>query len=81
MNIAAVVGHIVDTMQVREEEGKLFGVVVMAEGLAEYLPDSYLQGVPRDEHGHISIAKLSLNRTFAQLIGDEYRRRTGKAAG
>ena len=26
----------------------------MAEGLAEFLPMNYLEGVPRDEHGHIA---------------------------
>ena len=32
----------------------------MAEGLAEYLPQSYLQGVARDEHGHIAISQVNL---------------------
>ena len=40
-------------MRVREEaEGKEFGVIVMAEGLAEYLPASYLEGVPRRARPH-----------------------------
>ena len=52
MNVDEVVKRIVATMRVREEnEGKEFGVIVMAEGLAEYLPMNYLQGIPRDEHG------------------------------
>jgi 6-phosphofructokinase 1 len=78
MNIDRVVGRIVETMLVREEEGKQYGLVVMAEGLAEYLPLRYLEGIPRDEHGHISIAQVNLNRTFAKLIGDAYRKATGK---
>jgi 6-phosphofructokinase 1 len=79
MNLANVVGYIVDTMQVREEEGKQYGVIVMAEGLAEYLPSRYLEGIPRDEHGHISIAQVNLFRVFSRLIGDEYKKRTGKS--
>ena len=78
MNIDAVVGRIVRAMKVREEEGKRFGVVVMAEGLAEYLPAKYLEGIPRDDHGHISIAKVNLNRMFAKLISDAYTTDTGK---
>ena len=77
MDVDAVVGHIVDTMLVREQEGKQFGVVVIAEGLAEFLPDRYLEGIPRDEHGHIAIPKVNLNRRFAEWIGDEYKKRTG----
>ena len=33
-------------------------MIVMAEGLAEYLPMNYLEGVPRDEHGHIAISQV-----------------------
>src|SRR4051812_13581714 len=44
MNIREVVRHIVRTMLAREEEGKEFGVIVLAEGLAEFLPDEQLRG-------------------------------------
>jgi 6-phosphofructokinase 1 len=79
MKVEEVVGRVVKTMRVREEsEGKEFGVIVMAEGLAEYLPNSYLRGISRDEHGHISISKVNLGPMFARLIAEEYTRQTGK---
>ena len=41
MNVDEVVKRIVKSMRVREErEGKQYGVIVVAEGLAEYLPTS-----------------------------------------
>jgi 6-phosphofructokinase len=74
-----VVKRIVATMRVREEsEGKEFGVIVIAEGLAEYLPMSYLQGVSRDEHGHIAVSQLNLGRLFSRLIGEKYQSQTGR---
>lgn len=80
MVVDEVVRRIVATMRVREdEEGKDFGVIVMAEGLAEYLPMEFLKGIPRDEHGHISIAQVNMNRTFAKLLAKEYNRQTGKS--
>jgi 6-phosphofructokinase 1 len=80
MDLDEVVKRVVATMRVREEaEGKEFGVIVIAEGLAEFLPYEHIEGVPRDEHGHIAIAKLSLNRLFADLIAKEYTRQTGKS--
>jgi 6-phosphofructokinase 1 len=79
MHIDKVVARIVETMTDREAEGKQFGVVVMAEGLAEYLPVRYLEGIPRDEHGHISIPQVNLGRTFAKLIADAYKKATGKS--
>lgn len=79
MKVEEVIGRVVKTMRVREEsEGKEYGVIVMAEGLAEYLPNSYLQGISRDEHGHISISKVNLGPMFARLIAAEYTRQTGK---
>ena len=80
MNIDEVVGRIVKTMRVREEdEGKQYGVIVLAEGLAEYLPSKQLEGIPRDEHGHISIAQVQLGRMFSKLVADEFKRQTGRA--
>ena len=79
MDLDEVVKRIVATMRVREEaEGKEFGVIVIAEGLAELLPYEHIEGVPRDEHGHIAISKLSLNRLFADLVAKEYTRQTGR---
>jgi 6-phosphofructokinase 1 len=78
MNVDEVVKRIVRTMRAREDEGKEFGVIVMAEGLAEFLPYKDLEGVARDDHGHVKISQLSLGRTFATLVGDEYKRQTGK---
>jgi len=79
MNLDEVVRRIVATMRVREEaEHKEYGVIVMAEGLAEFLPFEHIKGIPRDEHGHIAISKLNLSRLFADLVGKEYTRQTGK---
>jgi 6-phosphofructokinase 1 len=79
MDLPEVIRRIVATMRVREEaEGKEFGVIVIAEGLAEYLPYSHIEGVPRDEHGHIAISKLDLCRLFADMVAKEYTNQTGK---
>ncbi len=79
MNLDEVVKRVVATMRTREEaEGKPFGVVVLAEGLAEFLPFEEIEGVPRDEHGHIAIAKLNLARFFSDLVAVEYGKQTGR---
>ncbi len=79
MNVQAVVEKLVKTIRHREEEeGKRFGVIVLAEGLAEYFDDSYLQDVPRDDHGHISVAHVDLGKRFAKMAAAEYEKQTGK---
>jgi 6-phosphofructokinase 1 len=79
MNLPEVVRHIVSAMRTREREGKEFGVIVLAEGLAEFLPSEYLKGIPRDDHGHISIAQVDLGRTFSRLVSEQYKKETGKS--
>ena len=53
-------------------------MIVIAEGLAELLPHEHIEGVPRDEHGHIAISRLSLGKLFADMVAKEYTRQTGK---
>ncbi|RUL87131.1 6-phosphofructokinase [Tautonia sociabilis] len=79
MNLDEVVRYIVAAMRARERDGKEFGVIVLAEGLAEFLPSDYLKGVPRDDHGHISIAQVDLGRTFARLVSERFKQETGKS--
>lgn len=74
MDLDKVVGLIIRTMDVRQRDGKNFGVVVMAEGLAEYLPARHLEGIPRDEHGHIAIAQVQFGRKFARFVSDALKR-------
>ena len=77
MNMDRVVGRIVDMMEAREREHKEFGVIILAEGLAEFQPAKYLEGVKRDEHNHIAISQVNLGQRFAQLVMDAYKARTG----
>jgi 6-phosphofructokinase len=79
MNLDEMVRRIVATMRIREQEGKEYGVIVLAEGLAEFLPGEFLKGVARDDHGHISISQVNLARTFSKLVTAEYERQTGKS--
>lgn len=79
MKVDEVIKRIVRTIRAREErEEKDYGAIVLAEGLAEYLADSALEGIPRDPHGHISVAHVDLGKMVARLVAEEYRKQTGK---
>ena len=78
MNLNAVVDKMVATMIAREKVGRNYGVIVIAEGLAEYLPNSYLAGIARDDHGHIAITNIAIGKAFATMLSDAYKTKTGK---
>lgn len=71
--------RIVNLILTREDRyDKHYGTVVLAEGLAEMLPESFLRGTTRDEHGHISLGKIDLGRLMSELVGKRYEERTGR---
>jgi 6-phosphofructokinase 1 len=71
--------RIVDLILLRESRGKRYGTVVLAEGLAEMLPEAYLRDVARDDHGHVSLGRIDIGKLVAKVAGDRYEQRTGKA--
>lgn len=70
--------RIVDLMVERDRRGKHYGVVVLSEGLAELLPPNFVEGVTRDEHGHLSLGKVDLGRFLVNIVGERYASRTGR---
>lgn len=79
MNMDRLIGRMVKVMKTRDKEGKPFGVIVVAEGLAELLPSAYLQGVPRDDHGHIAVGDINLSKVFAKALAKAYKSDTGNS--
>jgi ATP-dependent phosphofructokinase / diphosphate-dependent phosphofructokinase len=59
--------------------GRPFGVAVLAEGIGLRLPEDELgQAMPdveRDEHGHIRLAELELDRLLARQVKDRFKAR------
>ena len=78
MNVEAIIDRIVKLMIRREQDGKQFGVIVLAEGLAERLPYQFIEGVPRDAHGHLAVSSINMHELFAGLIEEEYYQRTAR---
>ncbi len=77
MIVDKVVKKLVATMRYREEkEGKEFGVLVLAEGLAEKLPMDLLGEVEYDPFGHIAVAGADLGKKLAKLVAKEFEAQT-----
>lgn len=79
LNLPALADRIVDLILAREARGKHYGTIVLAEGLAELLPTSFVAGIGRDEHGHLSIGKVDIGKLVAKVASERYEQRTGKS--
>src|SRR5947209_6519662 len=79
-------GHLVDILETamlkRVAHGRPFGVAVLAEGIGLRLaPEELARAMPeveRDEHGHVRLAELELDRVLAKLVKDRFRGRGQK---
>jgi 6-phosphofructokinase 1 len=78
LSLDVLTDRIVDLILTRESRGKHYGTIVLAEGLAELLPESHLGGVPRDEHGHVSLGRVDIGKLVAELATERYEQRTGR---
>lgn len=78
LSLDALCDRIVDLILTRERRGKHYGTIVLAEGLAEVLPQSFLRGIPRDDHGHISLGRVDIGKLIAELAAKRFRERTGR---
>jgi len=67
----------VDLILARAVDGKKHGVVCVAEGLADHLPEA-LRPKEVDEHGNPVLAEVEIGRLFAGAIEKAYLARTGK---
>jgi 6-phosphofructokinase len=78
LSLDALVDRLVDLIIAREKRGKHYGTVVLAEGLAEMLPESQIANLPLDEHGHLPLGRFDLGKLVAQLVAKRYGERTGR---
>jgi 6-phosphofructokinase len=77
IDVEALVNRIVDLILTRERRGKFYGTVVLAEGLAELLPEAWLKS-QRDAGGHLSLHKVDLGRFIANRVSERYEQLTGR---
>jgi 6-phosphofructokinase 1 len=68
--------ELVDLMLKREADGRRYGIICIAEGLADHLPDDQ-RPQTTDEHGNLKLGDAQVGRVLAKEMERVYSERTG----
>jgi ATP-dependent phosphofructokinase / diphosphate-dependent phosphofructokinase len=80
-DLRPVVDRIVETVVAREKEGNRFGVIVVAEGMAEFLTqaemreclsESEYRSLEPDPHGHFPVSQLKFTGYVSRLVAKRF---------
>jgi len=79
IRLSSLVDVVETSMLKRIAHGRPFGVAVLAEGIGLRLPQDELRKampeVELDEHGHVRLAELELDRLLARQVKDRFKAR------
>jgi 6-phosphofructokinase len=74
----ATAEELAELMEARDLDGRCYGIVCVAEGLADHLPEEQ-RPTATDEHGNVVLGSAEVGRLLAQRMEQAYKRRTGKS--
>jgi 6-phosphofructokinase len=77
MDLDSVASDIVDKILEREKFNKYYGVICIAEGLADKLPEEF-KPTEKDKHGNIILAAAEVGRIIRDRVCKLYEERTGR---
>ncbi len=77
LDIEKLCNEFVDLIVMRERENKGYGVICVAEGLVDKLPDKY-KPKEMDKHGNIIYGKAEIAKVLAEETKKIYKHKTGK---
>jgi len=77
MDVKALAGQMVDVILLREKNQKYYGVICVAEGLAEKLPPAH-RPTKTDRHGNVIMGTAEVGRVLRNAVAEAYHERTGR---
>ena len=77
LDLEKLADQIVDTILLREKNGKYYGVICVSEGLADKLPEKY-RPTEKDRHGNVILGTAEVGRVLRDAAETAYHRRTGR---
>jgi len=77
MDLEKMANRIVDIIINREKQQKFYGVICVAEGLADKLPE-HLKPIEKDRHGNVIMGAAEVGRIIREAVRRRYYERTGR---
>ncbi|MBN2398929.1 MAG: 6-phosphofructokinase [Candidatus Aminicenantes bacterium] len=77
LDLEKLAEKIVDTILLREKNDKYYGVICVAEGLADKLPEKS-RPTEKDRHGNVILGAAEVGRVLRDVAEAIYQRRTGR---
>ncbi len=77
VDIERLAEQIVDTIVLRERNDKHYGIIAIAEGLADRLPEKY-RPTEKDRHGNLLLGTAEIGRIVRNAVETAYQERTGR---
>lgn len=78
IDIEKLANEVVDMILLREKNNKYYGVVAIAEGLADKLPKK-IKPTQKDKHGNIIYGNIGVGRILRDKTVEVYKKRTGRS--
>ncbi len=70
--------ELAELMEARNMDRRCYGIVCVAEGLADHLPEGQ-RPTATDEHGNVVLGSAEIGRLLSERMEVAYKRRTGKS--
>lgn len=77
MDLDKIAAAMVDTILIRERKNKFYGVICIAEGLAEKLPEK-MRPMEKDRHGNVLFGTAEVGRLIRDTVENLYEKQTGR---
>jgi pyrophosphate--fructose-6-phosphate 1-phosphotransferase len=80
LKLPDIVSELADLIIKRSEQGKNYGVILLPEGIVEFIPEmkTLIEEHEKDVHGNVQVSKIEIEKLFIELVGKELEKRSFK---